>query len=425
MEAASVAIEKAVKFSMEMLEHNLSGVSEAGIKIWSELAHSIDAIGFEISREIRRCFNLNTVVGSEFAAVRDRLAAQSRSGMAGRLRDALIEQGKLKEAWNKEIPESLRNHNGVRVVSTIVAAWHNLSFDLAEIGASAPDREFRSLKKEHVAVFTIPLPDLRAERIRVRVLPNVPSSGYIPADHPDLKNQLIVAHMQTGPLVFRFFDAQGQTIVSAPESRLRAKHARRIDAVRARIGDLIKPLDPRAPRVATEPELSRALQQELVGLITPVLDLNPLIRMEYNPFRTLYNVRITKVRPWVLGVRTDKMCHVGLRHLGDERIRRPDKTIVELGHKPVRFQFRYDWSKVVWNEAGGYVENPPDALKHGGIDGDLKLEGDLKGSSYLPLIGPFARWEIEFDPDANNGLDLSGVTAIAMDFHGYSQSHEK
>jgi hypothetical protein len=142
-----------------------------------------------------------------------------------------------------------------------------------------------------------------------------------------------------------------------------------------------------------------------------------------NPFSPHANVRLSRVRVWVLGVKTsDGMCRVRARHKGKEWVRGVDNVIVPFSHEPVDFQFVYDWTKVLWNMQKQYVEEPQRALLHGATDGDLTLKGDYAGSAYLPLIGPFAEWEITLSDQDNKGLDRSKITTICFDFHGFSQT---
>jgi hypothetical protein len=142
-----------------------------------------------------------------------------------------------------------------------------------------------------------------------------------------------------------------------------------------------------------------------------------------NPFSLHANVRISRVRIWVMGVNTtDRMCRVRARHKGYEVVRAVNKALVPFSHEPVDLVFVYDWTKVLWNMQGEYVENPEPALLHASTDGDLTYKGDYAGSRYLPLIGPFAEWEITVSDKDNKGLDRSKITAICFDFHGFSQT---
>jgi hypothetical protein len=147
--------------------------------------------------------------------------------------------------------------------------------------------------------------------------------------------------------------------------------------------------------------------------------------IKQNPFVAVCDVRLTKVRVWVLGASSnDGMCHVRIRQKGEEVIQKRDGTLVSFSHEPVTIRFVYDASKVRWNAQRRYVENPDEVLKVGGTDGNLgfsEAQGNA-GSAYLPLIGPFADWEIELADEAHDGLNRSGISAVCMEFHGFSQT---
>ena len=131
------------------------------------------------------------------------------------------------------------------------------------------------------------------------------------------------------------------------------------------------------------------------------------------------------MRAWVLGIKTspNKTCSVDLKHMGNEVFRREDGAIVELTHTPMEgIKFSYDWSKVLWNFQGGYVENPALSLVHEGTDGDLILQGKYADWDNIPLIGPFAQWEIKIEKGKHTGLDRSKISAICLDFHILSKS---
>ncbi len=107
-----------------MLDHNLELLSPQGQHLGTELAHAIDAIGSEISRQIGEVVVSRKVRGDELFAVRDRLGAKNRAGMPIRLRDALPEKHKLQEACKAELPVSLRNDPRVQAILSSAAIWH-------------------------------------------------------------------------------------------------------------------------------------------------------------------------------------------------------------------------------------------------------------------------------------------------------------
>jgi hypothetical protein len=142
-----------------------------------------------------------------------------------------------------------------------------------------------------------------------------------------------------------------------------------------------------------------------------------------HPFVSHTNVRITGVRPWLLGVKSsNSLCTVHVQHTGPEQMALKGGDIQLLTHGPVNFRFKYDWTTVMWNFAKHYVENPGAALIHDGMDGRLRLDDALAKSSYLPLVGPFTEGKITLLEGDHSGLDLSGASAVCVEFHGLSQS---
>lgn len=175
---------------------------------------------------------------------------------------------------------------------------------------------------------------------------------------------------------------------------------------------------------AAYPKAFEALRRSGVARFTLPLP-GPDDSVATHPFAQLHDVRLTKVRAWVRGFKSaNGVCNVKLRHLGEEVIRKGDGSLRAFRHEPVGFRFEYKASKVKWNEADHYVKNPEEVLKVDGVDGDLGFsaeQGNL-GSSYKPLIGPFAQWEIELADAMHTGLDRSGITAICLEFHGFSRT---
>jgi hypothetical protein len=151
------------------------------------------------------------------------------------------------------------------------------------------------------------------------------------------------------------------------------------------------------------------------------------IKQEH-PFAPFYNTRITKVRAWIRGVKTNDphMCHVLLQPQGSEVVCDEGLRPVPFIHDPIHaISFIYEYPKVRWNESGQYVENPGEALAHGSMSGTLTCTGDYKDSAYVPLIGPFTEWKISLkDGQYNAGLDRTNVEAIHLEFHGFQQTYE-
>jgi hypothetical protein len=211
----------------------------------------------------------------------------------------------------------------------------------------------------------------------------------------------------------RVFDDEGKLLAETSEAEHRDRIGKRIDAFKERIRPLLD-----------RPSLAWTEERQIIQDIASILDKDSIWRpmKKSNPFDGHAEVRVTKVRAWVFSVQTkpDTRCHVELKHLGNEIIRRNDGAIVELTHPEVEgIQFDYDWSKVLWNFREGYVENPHLSLLHHGTDGEIYPQGE---SDYPPLIGPFAQWEIRIEEGKHNGLDRSKISSICLDFHILSKA---
>lgn len=164
-----------------------------------------------------------------------------------------------------------------------------------------------------------------------------------------------------------------------------------------------------------------------------------------NPFAGMADVRLTKVRIWLVGKESSLDHKVVLTHLGREQFRAPnDKCYPErvdtrqidqdkrqpeyILHEPVSIPFNYNAKGLRYNERtfaftpgklfGGVV---------GAQDGDLGFPKsgivDLPAAGKYAPIGPFARWRIEVPQNLNPALKLSDVHAVVIDFHGFHQSY--
>jgi hypothetical protein len=246
------------------------------------------------------------------------------------------------------------------------------------------------------------------------------------APNPEPRRNLVVvaeswggfANLPEGrQLAFRVFDDRGALVADASEAQLRDRCGPEIDKLKERL----RPLWNREGSLAWDDE------QRIIKDIAAILGQKQIWepKTKTNPFDGHAEVRVIKVRAWILGVKTSNStpCHVDLKHMGNEFFRREDGAIVELSHKPVDgVGFSYDWSKVLWNIPGGYVEKPALSLEHGGMDGDLILQGKYADWDNIPLIGPFAQWEIKIDAGKHTGLDRSQISAVCLDFHVLSKS---
>ena len=167
-----------------------------------------------------------------------------------------------------------------------------------------------------------------------------------------------------------------------------------------------------------------------------------------NPFFNMCNVRLRKVRVWMVGMEVPGNRHyVEFVHLGQERFRTrldlfyphaaaweddqgPTPTAsAYVEHDPVPITFVYDATDLRYDASKGKL-NPGSlagstpALE----DGDLSLnitdnpEQPLK-SRYAP-IGPFGKWQLSVKEQFNPGLKLDALNMIVIDFHGYYQTFQ-
>jgi hypothetical protein len=161
-----------------------------------------------------------------------------------------------------------------------------------------------------------------------------------------------------------------------------------------------------------------------------------------NPFYNMANVRLRKVRVWMVGMSTGgKRHYVGLVHTGEERFRTPgDLPYPASGngdappgpayvrHGPRPITFAYNPIGLAFDAATQTLTpGSPQGSTPGMEDGDLGLRID-RGAE-LPLqcelapIGPFGKWQLIIDPRFNGGdkLRLKDLNMIVIDFHGVYQ----
>lgn len=123
----------------------------------------------------------------------------------------------------------------------------------------------------------------------------------------------------------------------------------------------------------------------------------PSTTKEESVFAGIADIRMTKVRAWIKGIKTnDNEVRIDIIHCGKEEIVNSEGDLFCFTHKPVTTMFVYN--------------NKDNRIR---IDGDIgKKEG-----SYAPL-SPFTTWRIKVDPIYNKGLDLSEVTDIQIELWG-------
>jgi len=161
-----------------------------------------------------------------------------------------------------------------------------------------------------------------------------------------------------------------------------------------------------------------------------------------NPFYGKANVRLKKVRAWMVGMYTTNGEHlVNIEHDGNEMFWCADNTaypprpldLESLNEQPMKIQDvpMVSHAKVrkefVYRSEGLKLDLAARTFQRGEhieTDGDLgyspEAELGLPGKEGFAAIGPFTTWKIEV-PSSNPGLDLSKLSAIVMEFDGTNQ----
>jgi hypothetical protein len=166
-----------------------------------------------------------------------------------------------------------------------------------------------------------------------------------------------------------------------------------------------------------------------------------------HPFHGMANVRLTKARPWIVGLYTyagSGTTTVRLTHLGAERFRTwkdesyppltDDQQPEYVSHEHKDINFRYSptglgWSPIADTFTPGQLFVPGTS---GAEDGDLGFPQPGAGpearkeSIYAP-IGPFGKWRLTVRPEDNTDdpknkpLDWDTVQAVVIDFHVFAE----
>ncbi|VVS94994.1 hypothetical protein [Desulfoluna spongiiphila] len=120
-------------------------------------------------------------------------------------------------------------------------------------------------------------------------------------------------------------------------------------------------------------------------------------------FAGMCDVRISRVRLWLDGVKTDsETLSIHITHTGGEEIYDQANNRFTFTHEPVTKLFTYNLTtKKIFEDANFGVEQNAD-----------------QGTSEYAALGPFTQWQFKIDPDLNPGLDLSGLSAARIEFHG-------
>ncbi len=131
-----------------------------------------------------------------------------------------------------------------------------------------------------------------------------------------------------------------------------------------------------------------------------------------NPFFGMANVRLSKVRPWILGAEVDDgILTVEITQTGAETIVDPQNNENSFTHAAITKTFKFDTN--------------PETMFH---DKAIVEDGDFDGASTsqdFAQPGPFTVWQLSIDPKYNTGLDLSNVDQISIEFWGSSYPFEE
>jgi hypothetical protein len=162
---------------------------------------------------------------------------------------------------------------------------------------------------------------------------------------------------------------------------------------------------------------------------------------DLNPFSGKANVRLTKVRPWIVGMKTGGNHAVKLIHMGEEQFRRKDNVPYPARnndgepafvlHEPKPIDFNYDPTGLMWDPGQPDKDRfrPGQLFKEGNnnvSDGDLGFPqpgANVKSTVFAP-IGPFAKWRLIIPPNLNNPLNLNDVKAVVIDFHVFFEGFD-
>jgi len=270
--------------------------------------------------------------------------------------------------------------------------------------------------------------------------PGAINATQLEAAEPQLTSQLLSALEVAGgaPQVFPASEAGGESSLGQGVVLTEAVHKAFFAALRSR-GHAEFELEP-ATRASTAPPSDFApTTAAWSGTERP-----EEARSLPNPFHGKADVRLTKVRTWMVGMKVKPGGNhtIELVHLGQAQFRKPDDTPyperTEPAHErdPDRRKSEYVLHEVKsipfsYDPAGlGY-----DPVKetftpgklfgnvHGTTDGNITPERGsgvgLPGKGKYAPIGPFGKWQLVVRKRDNTDLDLSKLTMVVIDFHGY------
>ena len=135
--------------------------------------------------------------------------------------------------------------------------------------------------------------------------------------------------------------------------------------------------------------------------------VGPRTSKEESPFAGLAEVRLLKIRVWLVGAKSaDNTIQVDIINEGSEDIVNRKGMTYSFTHDPVATKFIYS------------RENNVDKIIE---DGDVGMKDD---DSLYAQIGPFANWRLRVDPRYNKNLDLSELIDVKIEFHGMNYSFD-
>lgn len=137
------------------------------------------------------------------------------------------------------------------------------------------------------------------------------------------------------------------------------------------------------------------------------------------------DVRIDSVKAWLYGAKVSKRNNkaelaVTLVHLGEESIVREDNKVFEFKHDAVTLTCTYDPTDVQSAEdipkSIAYDNQNLNSFHSAVLQARAETGGQLTAS-----FGPFAQWRLSVSSQHNLGLDMTGLTDIAIEFTGESR----
>ncbi|KAH7118550.1 hypothetical protein B0J13DRAFT_651651 [Dactylonectria estremocensis] len=146
----------------------------------------------------------------------------------------------------------------------------------------------------------------------------------------------------------------------------------------------------------------------------------------FNPFVNHTDVRLDQVLVWLFGATVqpdqntqESVLSVEICHLGDDAITNDDGTqTLIFQHSATQLTFAYDPTNVTtWAVAKTTARNTMQSLDSGSSGAGKDPSQTAKNLSVAP-IGPFATWALVVRERENNGLDLSKLTGICLEFWG-------